>query len=1082
MKTILRVGLAFGILLGQLLFSSGAVAQTQALHLLGRSQVQDYRVELDEADWRWLRAKGVLRLGASAPDYAPFDLTLNNHDFEGITADYADLLAQLLHIRIDVLRYESREAVIDALKRGELDLLGTANGFEAADPQLAMSQEYAEDLPTLVTRNGDSSELPPDLAGKRVAMLNHYLPPQAVRDFYPDASLQLYPSPLSAIGAVAFGQADVYLGDSISAQYLINNNYLNNVQLTDFSRLEMNPFAFAMDSGNQRLRRIVDAALAVIPIGERMTILRRWSSGRTSFTGQQMLNFSLSEQHWLEKNPRLKVAVINDVVPLSFFDEKGEFLGLSAQVLAKISLRTGLKFDMVRGSSLTGQIQKVQDGEADLLAVITHSAERETGLRFTRPYLVNPFVLVTNTRAGSPDTLDDMAGKSLALVRGNGMREFVLAAAPGIRLIEVENQAQAMELVVNRKADAALNSLISARYMISRRYRDRLRITSTVGTEPARISFATNRGALELYSILNKALLSIPPEEMDELANRWRNEVVVADSYWLRNRTVIIQGFALAAGLLLLALSWIAYQRRLIRTRQLLLQQLQEAKDAADDANRAKTRFLATMSHEIRTPMNALIGMLELATKRAAQGITDRFSIGVASAAARELLDLIGDILDIARIESGHLSLTPERADFRALVGSVVRVFEGLAQDKHLRLVLELDDKSDREVLIDPLRFKQIVSNLLSNAIKFTDTGEVRLRVQVEPGSQPGHLGICLRVEDTGIGISIHDQQRLFSPFTQVGNPAQSVRHGSGLGLVISRSLCEMMGGTLRLNSVPGLGTQIEVRLQLPVLQALAQPTVPVTEDLLPTQPLSILVVDDYPANRLLLTQQLSYLGHRILEAEDGEQGLECWRNHQFDVVITDCNMPVRSGYELAVAIRDEEQTLGLEACLILGFTANAQREEKIRCMDAGMDDCLFKPISLHDLNARLASRAPGTTSIPLEKSIGPTSAEFDLRGLEQWVGADRTLIDNLLDDLASSNKEDLIRLQDFYANRDHRGLRDLAHRIKGGARIVQAQHLILCCEGLEAAIGERDKASLTQAVAALQEAMERLAQALHQH
>lgn len=243
---------------------------------------------------------------------------------------------------------------------------------------------------------------------------------------------------------------------------------------------------------------------------------------------------------------------------------------------------------------------------------------------------------------------------------------------------------------------------------------------------------------------------------------------------------------------------------------------------------------------------------------------------------------------------------------------------------------------------------------------------------------------------------------------------------------------------------------------------------------------LKALVVDDYPANRLLLTQQLSYLGHRIVETEDGEQGLECWRNHQFDVAITDCNMPLMS-YELAAAIRDEEQTRGLEACLILGFTANAQHEEKLRCMEAGMDDCLFKPISLQDLNARLASRAPGTTSIPLEESTGQTSAEIDLSGLEQWVGADRTLIDNLLDDLASSNKEDLIQLQVFYANRDRRALRDLAHRIKGGARIVKAQQLILCCEGLEAAIGEHDMASLTQAVTALQQAMERLALFLQQ-
>lgn len=1080
MQMSLRVWLIALTLLSPFWSVDSFAAKPQLLKLQGRSVVDDYQVELEDADWRWLREQGSLRLGASAPDYAPFEVTISDKYLEGITADFAVLLSQLLHIPVEVKRYRTRGEVIAALKQGNVDLLGTANDFEAADPQLLMSRTYAEDAPALVTRLGDSARLTPDLEGQRVAMLDHYLRPEAVYAVYPKAHLQLYDSTLSAIGAVAFGGADIYLGDSLSAGYLINNSYLNNVQLAGFARLDVNAFGFSVSADNPRLRRIIDAALAVIPVQERMTVLRRWSAG-SSFSGAQRLQLSAREQRWMDSHPSVRVGVIDNFAPLSFYDDKGEFRGLSAQVLDRISLHTGLKFELVRGHSLYQQIEQVKQGGIDLLAVITPSNERQAELRFTRPYLINPFVLVSAGGTGDPGTLDDLAGKRLAIYSGHALREFIIARVPSAHFVDVQTPAQGMALVAKGQADAALSSLIIARYLIAREYRHVLEITSTVGTEPAHISFATNRGALELNSILNKALLSIPPEEMDELANRWRNELPVDDSYWSRHRTAILQGFLAAGLLLLLALGWIAYQRNLIRKRQQLLQQVQQARDAADDANRAKTTFLATMSHEIRTPMNAVIGMLELAMLRAEEGVTDHLAIEVAWNAARQMLELIGDILDIARIESGHLSLTPERANLLALVGSVSNVFEGLARQKNLLWQVELDARSDRDVLIDPMRFKQIVSNLLSNAIKFTRTGQISLTLRVEPAAVHGNLAISLRIKDSGIGISEFDQQRLFSPFVQASNSPQDGRSGSGLGLLISRSLCEMMGGRLQLSSTLGAGTQIDVSLDVLALQPLAAPPPIETASSERGHSLNILVVDDYPANRLLLVQQLSRLGHRVCDAQDGEQGLECWRKDTFEVVITDCYMPNRSGYELAMAIRDEERANGDVPCLILGFTANAQPEEKIRCMEAGMDDCLFKPIGLKDLSARLAGVTPDTnTRQPLE-TLPASAAEIDLGSLEELAGPDRSLINKLLAELAASNAEDLARLQGFYRQRDRMGLRELAHRIKGGAQVVKARRLVQCCEQLEAACGGRDNNVLSQAVQALQDAMERLALHLEQ-
>jgi two-component system sensor histidine kinase EvgS len=1055
--------------------------------LLSRSTVRPLDVQLNATQRQWIAGKRELVLGTSAPDYPPFDLTISGKDYEGFTADYAGILGKTLGLPVKVQRFASRGAAIRALEKGEVDLLGTANGFEAHNADIVLSAPYAVDQPVLVTREGETRSLTDGLAGLRLSMVYHYLPLEEVRSLYPKAIITSYPSYQNAINAVAFDQADVFLGDTISTHYMINKGYLNNIRMANFGKHEAHGFSFAVHKDNPELLGIINTMLTAIPANERQNIAERWSAGSDILLTDQKLQLTHAEEQWLTQHPVVRVVVNEAFAPLTFFDSDGNFRGVTADLLELIRLRTGLRFDIHRSRSDDEMIEQIKHDKADMIAALLPSAERETQLNFTRPYLQNSFVLLTRKAADSPANLQQLEGKRLAIPQGHPLLDYLRREFPRIRLVQTPDSFSAVELLAEDNAEGAVNSLVIANYFISSRYFERtLQIRTTIGTRQAAFSLATGRDARELNAILDKALLSIAPEELGIINSRWRGYSASSQSTWRNYQRLFYQIVIGAGALLLLSAAWNAYMRRQIKQRQAaeralndqlterrqLVEQLRHAKERADEANRAKSTFLATMSHEIRTPMNAVIGMLELTLKRIDSNHADRPAIDVAYNSAKDLLELIGDILDIARIESGRLSLSPERVNPSEIVGSVVRIFEGLARQKNLELLVELHPANPAtDVLLDPMRFKQVLSNLVSNAIKFTEQGHVRITVELLATAQPEHVRMLLQVEDSGIGISERDQRRLFEPFAQADATGQSGRGGAGLGLVISRSLCEMMGGTLKLDSQPGVGTQVQVSLLLPTLpmeQVSPSSAPPIHTS---TAPLNILVVDDHPANRLLMCQQLEFLGHRFSVAEEGEAGLQAWKAERFDLVIVDCNMPIMNGYELARAIRDDEQLSRRPRCTLLGFTANAQPEELQRCRQAGMDDCLFKPLTLAALSQWVAG-------------IVPTDRDpaFSVSGLHSLTGGNPAMDLRLLSELLTSNAADRQALLALSGSDEPQPFLDIAHKIKGAARIVQARRLIECCETLERACrGTFQADEVERCCEALVRAMLELEQALQQ-
>jgi signal transduction histidine kinase/FixJ family two-component response regulator len=394
---------------------------------------------------------------------------------------------------------------------------------------------------------------------------------------------------------------------------------------------------------------------------------------------------------------------------------------------------------------------------------------------------------------------------------------------------------------------------------------------------------------------------------------------------------------------------------QLIGYTKTLLEEQKETKLAADAANHAKSKFLAHMSHELRTPLNGILGYAEILQR--SQNITKREQRGIEiiHKCGSHLLTLINDILDISQIETNRMQLFPSDFHLPSFLQGIVEICRIQAEQKDIEFIYQPPENLPSGITTDKKRLRQVLINLVSNAIKFTDTGSVTLQVKIrESQEKASHVHMYFAIEDTGIGISQQQLKKIFLPFEQLGD-YKSQNEGRGLGLTISQKIVEIMGSSISVKSELGKGSIFEFEIECPTADDWTESSIITSTGKIIAYSGSrktILIVDDRWENRSLIVNLLQTLGFTVIEASNGQEGLEKAHQYQPDLIISDTTMPIMDGREMLSQLRQSET---MQNAIVILSSASIFDNERHKSLAAGANDFLVKPVKVKELYRMLS-------------------------------------------------------------------------------------------------------------------------------
>lgn len=662
---------------------------------------------------------------------------------------------------------------------------------------------------------------------------------------------------------------------------------------------------------------------------------------------QSVAILSNEEKDWLAQHGAIRMGYMNNDPGFSTVDTKtGELVGVINDYIQYAANSLGnqdLKFELVGFDSEEAQIQALKDNRIDVIFHVSQNPyyAEQNDLALSNTVLSMPLAVIT-----SQGSFDESAENIVAIDKENTqLKWYVSYNYPEWKIVACDSLDDAKEMVLDGEADCFL-----ARSSQSMKYANDRKLHSTYLTQACNTMFAVNKGDTVLMSILNKTLKTIQTSKLSGAVSMYENSLrkITLTEFIKDNLAMAIIVF-----LVLFILILVIILGLLRKTREAMLQ--------AEDANKAKSTFLFNMSHDIRTPMNAILGYNKLMK----QELTDPKLLGYQEKIEQSgnlLLSIINNVLDMARIESGKLSIDENYSEVGELLKEICEVFEMDAKDKGVLLTYETEVEH-KHVLCDITKVKEVFTNLISNAIKYTSSGgTVVIKSQELPCSQEGYVRIKTEVIDTGIGMSKEYLPLLFESFTRERNTTTGKVAGTGLGMPIVKGLVELMGGTIEVESELGKGTRFTVVIPHKIAdEAYYTHKKEEISDVDKKELIKgkhVLLAEDNELNAEIAIAILETMGMVVDRVEDGVQciaKMEQTPAGSYDMILMDIQMPNMDGYKATQAIRrfpDREKA----NIPIIAMTANVFEEDKKMAFSKGMNGHIAKPIDVHKIEEVIIS------------------------------------------------------------------------------------------------------------------------------